>query len=177
MALQGWRLYSGPSKALKIIVFACGIENNFSYIGRLFFPVLVKILKQWMHFDLVIPYVEMYPRKITSYFRIVMEKICIIFLDSRIVCSTWPDLLGRGLFPVYHCNSLSARQVLTNFLLTIIQQNPIFCWVDFLRYWVEMWEIWSSICLIRCLGLVNVKIFVLENGRYELRAEMNFLVS
>lgn len=40
-----------------------------------------------------------------------------------------------------------------------------------------MWEIWSSICLIRCLGLVNVKIFVLENGRYELRAEMNFLVS
>lgn len=35
-----------------------------------------------MPFDLVIPYAEMYPRKIAG--RIVMEKIYILFLDNRI---------------------------------------------------------------------------------------------
>lgn len=35
-----------------------------------------------MPFDLVIPYAEIYPRKITG--RIVMEKIYILFLDNRI---------------------------------------------------------------------------------------------
>lgn len=131
-------------KTLEIIVSAYWIENRFNYIRRLLFSIPVKILKQWTLFDPVIPYIEIYPRKKKS--EVVMKKICIVFLKQNTV--TYLYWLSED-FPLFSDNSFTAGQVLTNFLVATLQQNPPFCWLSILRSCLKKEEIQSSNCLLR----------------------------
>ena len=84
-------------KILEMIVPAYGIETRFSYTRRILFSTLVKILKQWMQFCLLVPYAEIYPRKITS--EIVMEKNMYNFSwqQNRVTNPSWL----AGAFPFF----------------------------------------------------------------------------
>lgn len=90
---QSWGFYSGPSKLSEPLFLPVGL-NNFIRTLLCFSSILVKTLKQWMYFDLVLPHVEIHPKKRS---RVVMKKICTFFLGIRIEWPTCPYVLGLSL--------------------------------------------------------------------------------
>lgn len=82
-----WGIYSGTSKTLEIIVTTYGIKNRSVILEDCFFFNTCENPQAMNALILVIPYIEIYPRKIASTTNI--GKICIIFLGNRVTNSSW----------------------------------------------------------------------------------------